>query len=687
MRRLILLLLLAPLSLFAQRQPGGISITPQWNYKVTGSDTTYQFFNPPATGAGAWPFLLSRAQSDARYALAGSTVTSVSGTANRITSTGGTTPVINISSTFEALLGKVANPLSQFAATTSAQFLGVISDESGSGLVVGNNSPTFITPTLGDASATSLNITGTSGGGYINLATNAGASIPTPTSSLNVFSSSGVAFGLKNTSGFTTTFSSAFQSADQTHFLPNNSGTFWSTTMNAGNIPYATGAHTATSLAIGTDGYLLGAVSGLPAYINYDAATRTLTNKDLSSGTNTFPTFNQNTTGSAARWTTGRTLAITGDLAYTSPSFDGSGNVTATGTLATVNSNVGSFGSSTSIPTFTVNAKGLITAASGNAVIAPAGTLTGGTLASGVTASSLTSAAGGTFGTNAFNSTAYLPLTGGTLTGVLNLTDPTNTLINVNRTSSTDYARVIFKNAGVNAWGTGLRGDASNDYVIRDEANSINALRIVNGTGDATFAGILLASNLSGTNTGDETTSRINALYGYTPANPGNTVNLTGNQTATGVKIFDKIGINGATPISTQVLSMVGDAAVLGNVASTLMTPNNIYSTSATPSISAGSAAGTSPTISVTGSNQDHVVSLHTGAALVGSGSLFTVTMSGGFAYPTECNPILSLSTYNTANGAVFGVGTTTTGYSITVNTGALLPNTSYEFRIHNGGY
>lgn len=60
-------------------------------------------------------------------------------------------------------------------------------------------------------------------------------------------------------------------------------------------------------------------------------------------------------------------------------------------TLATVNSNVGSFGSSTSIPSFTVNAKGLITAASGNAVVAPAGTLSGTTLNSTVTASSLTS--------------------------------------------------------------------------------------------------------------------------------------------------------------------------------------------------------------------------------------------------------------------------------------------------------
>lgn len=98
-----------------------------------------------------------------------------------------------------------------------------------------------------------------------------------------------------------------------------------------------------------------------------------------------------NTSGWAATLQTGRTIGMTGDLVWTSPAFDGSGNVTAAGTLATVNSNVGAFGSSTAIPTVTVNAKGLVTAVSTSAVIAPAGTLTGATLASNVLASSLTS--------------------------------------------------------------------------------------------------------------------------------------------------------------------------------------------------------------------------------------------------------------------------------------------------------
>ena len=76
--------------------------------------------------------------------------------------------------------------------------------------------------------------------------------------------------------------------------------------------------------------------------------------------------------------------ALTGDITATGPG-------SAAATLATVNSNTGSFGSSTTIVTLTVNAKGLITAVSTNAVIAPAGTLSGSTLAAGVTASSLTS--------------------------------------------------------------------------------------------------------------------------------------------------------------------------------------------------------------------------------------------------------------------------------------------------------
>lgn len=89
------------------------------------------------------------------------------------------------------------------------------------------------------------------------------------------------------------------------------------------------------------------------------------------------PTWNQNTTGSAATLTTPRTISISGDLTYTSPSFDGSGNVTAAGTLATVNSNVGSFGSATQAGTFTVDGKGRLTTAGSTTVTPAVGSITG----------------------------------------------------------------------------------------------------------------------------------------------------------------------------------------------------------------------------------------------------------------------------------------------------------------------
>lgn len=127
-------------------------------------------------------------------------------------------------------------------------------------------------------------------------------------------------------------------------------------------------------------------------------------NGTLSIDTNTYLTANQ-------------TITLSGDIT-------GSGTTGITTTLATVNSNTGSWGSSTAIPNFTVNAKGLITAAGTNAVIAPAGTLTGTTLAANVLSSSLTS----------LGTIASLTATNATITG-LNATRSTTT----NATTTGDF--------------------------------------------------------------------------------------------------------------------------------------------------------------------------------------------------------------------------------------------------------
>lgn len=79
----------------------------------------------------------------------------------------------------------------------------------------------------------------------------------------------------------------------------------------------------------------------------------------------------------ATKWATARSLSLTGDATATLASVDGSGNVSAALTLATVNTNVGNFGSGTSIPVITVNAKGLITAVTTASISTSLGTTDG----------------------------------------------------------------------------------------------------------------------------------------------------------------------------------------------------------------------------------------------------------------------------------------------------------------------
>lgn len=120
-------------------------------------------------------------------------ITSVSGTVNRITSTGGAAPVIDVSATFEALLGKVANPLSQFASTTSAQLAGVLSNETGTGVAVFSASPTFTGVPVAPTASLGTNTT--------QLATTAGVLAEITNASLGPFST--VAPGYVNLSGGT----------------------------------------------------------------------------------------------------------------------------------------------------------------------------------------------------------------------------------------------------------------------------------------------------------------------------------------------------------------------------------------------------------------------------------------------------------------------------------------------------
>lgn len=108
-----------------------------------------------------------------KLALAGSTSGLITQTAQAVagtpTVTWGTasgTPAVTASSplAITSLTGNITcttcgvttSPLSQFAATTSAQLLGIISDETGTGSLVFSNSPQLVTPNIGAATASGL---------------------------------------------------------------------------------------------------------------------------------------------------------------------------------------------------------------------------------------------------------------------------------------------------------------------------------------------------------------------------------------------------------------------------------------------------------------------------------------------------------------------------------------------------
>ena len=235
-------------------------------------------------------------------------VSSVTGTLNRITSSGGSTPTIDISSSY--------------VGQTSITTLGVVT------------TGTYQATAIADSYISSAATWNAKQTAYTNL-----TSIGTLANSSGVLSNNG-----SGTFSYIAITGNASHSGDAI-----GSGALTVVGINGTNL-----AALGTGILKNTTG------TGVPSI----------------AVAGDFPTLNQNTTGSAATLTTSRTIAITGDLSYTSPSFNGSGNVTAVGTLATVNLNVGSFGSATQIATPTVNGKGLITAISNVTIAIPSTQIT-----------------------------------------------------------------------------------------------------------------------------------------------------------------------------------------------------------------------------------------------------------------------------------------------------------------------
>jgi len=229
--------------------------------------------------------------------------------------------------------------------------------------------------------------------------------------------------------------------------------------------------------------------------ITAPAAGATLTIADGKTFTSSNTLTLTGTDGASVAFGAGGTVLYGNQAITLSGDVSGSGTTAITTTLATVNANVGSFGSSTAIPAVTVNAKGLITAISTSAVIAPAGTLTGATLAVGVTASSLTSV--GTIATGVWQGTVVAGQYGGT--GVAN-TGKTITLGGNLTTSGAFAATLTLTNTTTVTFPTtGTLATLAGAEALTNK--SVNGVTL-NGAGSSSLflnqAGSYVASSTSG---------------------------------------------------------------------------------------------------------------------------------------------------------------------------------------------
>lgn len=598
------------------------------NFAVTtaNTDTTATGFAPKAA---LIPYL-TKAQIVAGYQPIGTYLTAVTGTTNRITSTGGTTPAIDISSTFEALLGKVANPLSQFASTTSAQLAGVLSDETGSasgGLAVFNRSATFVGNTVIGTPA------GTAGTDSVVVKHSGGvlqAISPTfyaSTSSLGGYvPTSTTVAGFALSGNVTLANLTAGTGITLTNY---NGSTTQAVSINQAFTPTWTGLHTFQKGIVLSNGQTLAAWGTAAPLVQ--VASQTLTDNSTSAGatvTNFIGNYFGVNTAVASNATSGSKVTYTNNInAYFDAPAVGTNTLNTNNYAGYFNGNIFVNGNITA-PSMTVT--------TGVLAISTQGSVNNFSVSSGNSAFSATSVS------------AYLYGGGTSVTYRTGFYGSSSSTVG---SSTSNYVSVLFASTPITVATTSVMPWASNV--------------VVNPLGTISFQSGASATNTASLYVGAASSAGTNNYTAY--FNTG-TVAFNGN--------FNLGGTLGAA-----------NQMPIVNAAGTAMTWVTAYTglIVGTPTIVAGVGAGTGPTVSVTSNGKQLQVTVTTGTLPTGTNAtVATVTLANALTYTPD--PVFSSASASTAllSGAsmVYMTSTGTANVTITSGSTGLTAATTYIWNI-----
>ncbi len=469
-----------------------------------------------------------------------------------------------------------------------------------------------------------------------------------------------------------------------------NTGKFLSTNGSIVSWQTLPGSGTVTSVAVsGANGI---GVSGSPittsGTINLTLGAITPTSVSSSgivTGTNISATgtiSGSNFSGTSSGTNTGdQTITLTGDVTGT-----GSGSFTTT--LSTVNSNVGTFGSSTQVPVITVDGKGRVTAISTVSVSAGSGTVTsvgatGGTTGMSFSGTPITTsgvlvlegtlgiANGGTGSTSAQTArNALLPTQAGN-SGRFLTSDGTNVSWAVISGSGTVTSVAVTGNNGISVSGSPIT--TSGTFTL-----GLGAITPTSVAASGTVTGSNLSGTHSGTSSGTNTGNQVIVLSG----------DATNSNTSTGgVLTLSTVNGNvGTFGSATQVpVFTVNAKGLITGVTNTTITGGGVTSIVAGTNISispinglgdvtinASGGSGT-PEIVVFKYSAGGVGNLTPVDAIVSQTSGVTATITDGancvvsYSFTGKSNPPKSITVY----GQIFNTNTfrITAPYTATTTT------------------